>query len=251
MVAQKMESLTYMPSSRKEAKRIGSKYYYTGRMCKNMHFDIRLASTFKCRSCNRQWARVKLATDLEYKISQRELCRTRNRNRYRNDPDYRQKQIDYRPIQYAKNRERYKSDPEYRAKKKLGWKKTKQQPSVKEKARISQRERRRRKVAERDPEFIVQEMWRTLLKRCVRAGYKKNHSTQEELGYSPQVLMDHLEKLFEDGMSWENYGRGGWSIDHIRPISSFPLDAKASDVNALSNLQPMWLTENISKGAKW
>ena len=61
--------------------------------------------------------------------------------------------------------------------------------------------------------------------------------------------MKHIEDNFKNGMSWDNYGE--WHIDHIRPISSFPVDAKPSEVNALSNLRPLWANENISKGNKW
>lgn len=54
-------------------------------------------------------------------------------------------------------------------------------------------------------------------------------------------------------MTWENHGRGKgkWHIDHIRPISSFPLDAPLSVINELKNLQPMWMEENVRKGKKW
>jgi hypothetical protein len=49
-------------------------------------------------------------------------------------------------------------------------------------------------------------------------------------------------------MTWENKGRGGWHIDHIRPVSDFPLDASPSEVNALSNLRPLWEAENLRLG---
>jgi len=65
------------------------------------------------------------------------------------------------------------------------------------------------------------------LKNAMRAAFrhalinKKTYSTFEVLGYSVFDLMRHLEDLFQFGMSWSNYGKGGWEIDHIIPLSRF------------------------------
>lgn len=58
-----------------------------------------------------------------------------------------------------------------------------------------------------------------------------------------------MESLFEDGMSWDNHGE--WHIDHIKPVSLFNPKEKASVVNSLKNLQPLWAHENLSKGNKY
>ena len=39
------------------------------------------------------------------------------------------------------------------------------------------------------------------------------------LGYSSNDLKIHMELLFSDGMSWENWGE--WHIDHKIPVSKF------------------------------
>jgi len=65
--------------------------------------------------------------------------------------------------------------------------------------------------------------------------------------YTIQELKTHLENLFVDGMTWENYGE--WEIDHIIPIMSF-LDNNIYDyqlINALINLQPLWRKDNRRK----
>ena len=53
--------------------------------------------------------------------------------------------------------------------------------------------------------------------------------------------------------SWENIGE--WHIDHIRPIASFnfttPTCEDFKKCWALNNLQPLWASENKSKGDKW
>ena len=42
------------------------------------------------------------------------------------------------------------------------------------------------------------------------------------VGYTSLNLKEHLEKQFNDGMNWDNYGE--WHIDHIKPISSFTFE---------------------------
>lgn len=71
-------------------------------------------------------------------------------------------------------------------------------------------------------------------------------------GYGLSELMSRLESLFTDGMSWENYGRNGWHVDHIIPITAFHCNS-TDDKDwkacwAIENLQPMWEAENIRKG---
>ena len=88
--------------------------------------------------------------------------------------------------------------------------------------------------------------WRMVLKNAnFRMGKSKESSTIEELGYSALELKEHLQSLFKEGMSWDNYGE--WHIDHIKAVSKFPKETPARVVNALSNLQPLWADENIRK----
>jgi hypothetical protein len=62
------------------------------------------------------------------------------------------------------------------------------------------------------------------------------------LGYTPEQLIEHLGKQFNNGMNWDNYGE--WHIDHIKPISSFIFESSDDDEFkkcwSLENLQPMW-----------
>jgi hypothetical protein len=74
----------------------------------------------------------------------------------------------------------------------------------------------------------------------------------EILKYSPNDLIDHLERQFTDGMTWENYGK--WHVDHIQPISSFNIneigDEEFIKCWSLKNLQPLWGEDNIRKSNK-
>ena len=79
-------------------------------------------------------------------------------------------------------------------------------------------------------------------------GRRKEGYTIDIIGYSSLDLKLHLESLFTDGMSWDNYGK--WEIDHIKPLSKFPKDTDIKIVNALSNLQPLWWEDNNKKSNK-
>ena len=79
----------------------------------------------------------------------------------------------------------------------------------------------------------------------------KSDSTMNLVGCDIDSLRLHLEKLFEDGMNWDNHGE--WHIDHIRPCASFDLtDPEQQRVCFhYTNLQPLWAKDNLSKGDKW
>lgn len=89
----------------------------------------------------------------------------------------------------------------------------------------------------------------TRLSSYIKKGSK---TTFEILGYSREELITHLERQFTKGMTWDNYGE--WHVDHIVPVSSFKIkDASDPEVRAcwcLSNLRPIWATENLRKNAK-
>jgi hypothetical protein len=74
------------------------------------------------------------------------------------------------------------------------------------------------------------------------------------LGYSLIQLKRHLEKQFLPGMTWDNYGRNGWHIDHIIPKSAFnyksPEDIDFKRCWDLKNLRPLWATDNLKKHSK-
>jgi len=85
-------------------------------------------------------------------------------------------------------------------------------------------------------------------------GNKAGRHWEKLVGYTVNDLKRYLEKQFQAGMTWENYGRYGWHIDHIIPISAHNYDSP-NDIDfkrcwSLNNLQPLWAKENISKKDK-
>lgn len=78
---------------------------------------------------------------------------------------------------------------------------------------------------------------------------EKDDSIRNILGYSIQELKEHLEKQFEDWMTWDNLGltaktyKQTWQIDHIKPVNTFNItDVYCEDFKkcwALENLRPL------------
>ncbi len=104
-----------------------------------------------------------------------------------------------------------------------------------------------------DPKYKLSRNTRTALWTCLKeANVAKYRGTFDLLGYTIEELMNHLEKQFTDGMTWENYGE--WHVDHIIPMASFMFES-TDDIGfklcwCLNNLQPLWAIDNLSKGTK-
>lgn len=115
-----------------------------------------------------------------------------------------------------------------------------------------------------DPEFNLKQRLRAAERRrqrglnigdYIRPALCSNGKSKvvfRELGYTIQELRRHLERQFHSGMNWQRFAAGEIHIDHRRPLSAFDL----SDHDewrrawALTNLQPLWASENLAKGAK-
>lgn len=105
-----------------------------------------------------------------------------------------------------------------------------------------------------DPGFRI---LRRLRGRCrdvlVKQRADKAGTTRELFGAPVEFVRQHLEAQFRPGMTWANHGRGPdrWHIDHIKPCAAFDLTDPAQQRACFhwTNLQPLWETENLSKGA--
>lgn len=86
------------------------------------------------------------------------------------------------------------------------------------------------------------------------AGGKDGRRWEELVGYTRAELVEHLEKQFDEKMSWDNYG-SYWHIDHIVPKSSFKFNCYEDESFrrcwSLNNLQPLEAKENIRKGNRF
>ena len=83
---------------------------------------------------------------------------------------------------------------------------------------------------------------------------KKDH-TMDLLGCTVEHCVQHIEKQFTSGMTWDNQGKADdeWEIDHIIPFVAFDLSNRDEQfiVSWYQNLQPLWGPANRSKGGKY
>jgi hypothetical protein len=229
--------------TKQQAKLTGLKKYFTGLPCKNGHISERTVASSNCVDCAaihvrskeyKQKAKEKIKTvaqkekrkiqSKEYHLKNREQCLIKMKERNGTYYQKNSEKIKYQNIKYQK--ENAKERTAYKKK----WAKEK---------------------AKNNPEFKMGLVCRRMLQRALGlSGQKKYKRTFDYLKYSSDDLVNHLESQFKDGMNWENYGE--WHIDHIMPIS-YLIKNKIIDpaiINALTNLQPLWASENMSKGCK-
>jgi len=104
-----------------------------------------------------------------------------------------------------------------------------------------------------DPSFRLLHNLRRRLNHILK-GERKSASTMELVGCTLEELWTHLKSCptWESWMTQENYGAGGWDIDHIIPCEKFDHTDPAQQRKCwhYSNLQPMEHIKNLKKGAK-
>lgn len=214
-------------TSKKEAKKQGLKYYFTGKPCKHGHSSERFVGSGHCRACMVKKSR-------KYRDQNKEKIAERNRKYQEQNKEL---IAESRRKHYEKNKgeiaEYYKQNKEKIA-----------EYRKQNKKKIAESNLKWRKA---NPEQVF---IRNSLNRCMDNFAGKRARAEKLIGYTYEQLHSHIESQFKDGMSWEN--RSEWHIDHIKPIKAF-LDEGITDpkiINALDNLQPLWAHENLSKGAK-
>ena len=107
-------------------------------------------------------------------------------------------------------------------------------------------ERQRRQI---DLDYRIETNLRCRLNQAIRIG-TRGGSAVRDLGCSIEFLRAYLQGQFEPSMSWDNWGK--WHIDHIKPLASFDLSHREQFLQAThyTNLQPLWASDNLSKGAR-
>lgn len=102
----------------------------------------------------------------------------------------------------------------------------------------------------KDSWYKLQRIARGLIRRVLKhKKINKDGRTFEMLRYSNEKLKQRMEVNFKEGMNWNNYGK--WHIDHKKPVSKFKEGTPPYIINILSNLQPLWKEENLTKGNRF
>lgn len=253
-----------LPSTRAGARACGSKRYFTGKPCRHGHIAPRYVNNSGCSVCA-------YICGAEYRDENPEKTQeSRDKWALANPEKDREAKRKYAKKFYDEN-------PETALERGRNWRKENRDENNKrrreKRAANSEEERQKdRKWREENPEKIKATQKKSYIKTrkkpsaqvnaamaagiriSIHKGSKAGRKWEKLVGYTAADLMAHLEKHFNHGMSWENYGRGGWHIDHKIPKSAFnfqtPEDLDFQRCWALENLQPLWEIDNIIKGAK-
>ena len=164
------------------------------------------------------------------------------------------KKKEYNERYYSKNRDKIK-------KKLKEWylkNKEKRRERYKENSRMNYYKDKKKKMArvmayqkikhKTDINWMLRKRLRGRLQKALK-GIIKSKKTMELLGVPHMdFLKTWIECKFKEGMTWEN--RHLWHIDHIIPCSSFDLTKPEEQAKCFhyTNLQPLWASENLSKG---
>ncbi len=108
-----------------------------------------------------------------------------------------------------------------------------------------------RDKSKKDINFRITKNLRNRLYIAIRRGYKVG-SAIRDLGISIPEFKLHIEAQFRDDMTWENWGKV-WHLDHIKPLALFDLTNRNQFLEAANwkNYQPLFRSENLSKGKKY
>ena len=196
-----------------------------------------------CKECDKKKGKA-------YYAANSEKVNSRTKANREADPEKKRRQgrrwyEENREYKLAANAEWAKANPEKSKEYQRAWE-----------ARNPDASRIRSERRRRTPKGRLENAIRAGFHKGIRRGSKSARRTFDLLGYTPDELMAHIEKLFLPGMSWDNHGRGDecWHIDHIIPVAAFnfetPDDPDFKICWALSNLRPLWEKDNLSKSDK-
>ena len=105
-----------------------------------------------------------------------------------------------------------------------------------------------------DPQYKISIIMRSRFKKCLNGCKgKKTTSVLKLLGCTLDEFKKYIEYKWKPGMSWENYNHKIWHLDHIKPLACFDMTKEEDQRQAWhwTNFQPLWASENMSKGAKY
>ena len=157
----------------------------------------------------------------------------------------------YNKIWRVKNREKTRASSKKWAAKNPNWQQ-KWRAGHKEQVRMY-RQKWKKYKRDTDPNWKITENMRSSMS-CALSGKQKSASTMKIIGCTAAGLYQHLESCstWEPWMTRENYGKGGWDVDHIIAIKHWDYTCPLQFIFCWVkiNLQPMEHIANIKKGVK-
>ena len=102
---------------------------------------------------------------------------------------------------------------------------------------------------------IFDELKGKLRSRCgtafKRLMINKPYKTEKILGADFYEVKFYLESKFTDGMNWDNMGKYGLHIDHIKPLALAKNEKELIELCHYTNLQPLWAKDNLTKNSSY
>jgi 5-methylcytosine-specific restriction endonuclease McrA len=255
-------NLDTLPRTRKEAQALGSKHHFTGKPCPKGHVDKRFTGGGNCFAClyasTSAQSKARLEKQRQEVLSMRLDCAQCGATF---TPEF-GKGKKSKAAKYCGDACRAEADKAV----KLQW--LKANPETRKAVANAYAQRitaekgeQWRKAVERsaryhkerravDPEFRLIGNLRTRYRQALlHYGAWKTTSVTKLAGCSLEELRAHIEAQFQPGMTWDNWTKDGWHLDHIKPIASFDRPDHP-DCWHYTNLQPLWAEENLKKGAR-
>ncbi len=118
-----------------------------------------------------------------------------------------------------------------------------------EQIRTRRREIRRHRYAT-EPIYKLKRLCQRRLRLFLhQRSFVKEQTTAAMIGCTYEKLRAHLESKFKPGMTWLNCG-SGWHLDHKTPLKTAVTKEDVIRLFHYTNIQPLWKSENLSKGSK-
>ena len=191
----------------------------------------RQRSKFCCSSCRERFRWKNMSQE------QRDIRRKRNKinNKRRRDNFTEEEFHQYR---------------EYKRKLQLKWSKQNKDKIILAKKKWKENNSNHNKIRyKNDIQYKIRSVLRSRLNIALKNN-QKTGSAIKDLGCNIKDFKKYIECKWQSGMTWDNWSKDGWHLDHIVPLSSFDLSDREQLKKAChySNLQPMWAKDNLSKG---
>lgn len=209
------------------------------------------ATCVECsRIAAREYSRNHQQQRKEYRDSRKEITKeyhkqlNKDLKREKQDPSFKKQKRERKQIPYEKVRERKRE--EYKLYHKKNPHKQKEYYKNAAPRRLEQVKSRE----QTDLDFKLRRRCRHRMNLALK-GESRDTSSLELLGCTMSFFRQWIEKNFEQGMKWENYGYGKekWNLDHNIPCSSFDLTSIDQQKRCFNwtNVFPMWQRLNFSK----
>lgn len=180
-----------------------------------------------------------------YRAANKDALNRKARERRAADPDK------YRDSERSRAR---RSTPEGRA---AAVEKTRQWVAQNKERHLEWMRRRRKERMQSDPAYkasiAMRRRFYMAIRNQVYDGWQiRSGEAVRLLGCTIGEFVSHIESQWLPGMSWSNWSRDGWHIDHIVPMAAFDLtdDEQRKKACHYTNLRPLWAKDNLAKGSK-